>query len=226
MKKYALIAFTVIPLLGLTGCDTGTTDKAAESQESVPKSRYDSVKELRDAFVEAGGDCPDFKQTNRVKYSAESAECSGTTVLSTYLSAESTQKRVDESKEAFAGLDSSTWLVGENWIINAPNPESFQSKMGGQLISWGDTTELDSNENNFKNQLLDDPEGFASYDFRPALEIGHEICEIYVDGVHQDVLDYLVPMSGDEFSTTQLGAILGISLNSLCPEHSGKFPSN
>lgn len=202
----------------------GAAESVAESSAPAPKARYDSVAELKEAFVTAGGECPDFKQTNRVKFSAESADCSTTTVLSTYLSAEAVQKRVDESKEAFAGLDSSTWLVGENWIVNTSNPESFQNKMGGQLISWGDTTELDFYENKFKNILLDDPEDFASYDLRPALAIGYRICEIYDVGEHQDVLDYLVPLEDDDFSITQLGAILGITTGTLCTEHAGKIP--
>lgn len=226
MKKRSFIALTGAALISLAGCSAPATAPVAGSDADTPQARYDSVIDLRDAFVEAGGDCPDFKQTNRVTYAAESANCSSETVLSTYLSAEATQKRVDESKKAFGSLDSSTWLVGENWIVNAPNPESLQDELGGQLISWGDTTELDFGENKFKNEILDDPQGFATYDVRPALEIGHKICDVYDSGEHQDVLDYLIPIAEEDYSAEQLGAILAISLDSICPENYNKFPDS
>lgn len=225
MKKYA-VAFSVTAMLALTGCSAGTNEAATGSESSTPIARYDSVNDLRDAFVNAGGECPSYEQGNGVKYSAESATCSDSTVLSTYLSSETVQKRVDESKTALQGMDSSTWLVGENWIINAPNPEGLQEKMGGQLISWGDTTELDVYENQFKKWLLDDPASFASYDFRPALAIGHKVCEIYDTGDHQDVLNYLSPLAGEDFNSEQLGAILGISVGTLCPEHGDELPDS
>jgi len=181
---------------------------------------------LRDAYVSAGGECSDFKQTNKVKYAAESAVCGDSVVLSTYLSEGAVQKQMESAKEALANLDSATWLVGENWVVNAPNIDQIQSQLGGSKISWGDTTELGVNERLFRSYLLEDEEGFSESDVRPALEIAHKSCEVYDSGEHSDVLDYLIPQADRRFSATQLGAILGIGVESLCPEHSGRIPED
>lgn len=224
-RAFSVLAITVA-IGALSACGGSADSTSPESSVSTPPATYDSITALRDSFVEAGGDCPDFKQTNRVKFAAESADCSTDAVLSTYLSADAVQDRVDASKEAFASSDSSTWLVGQNWIINAPNPEALQKKMGGQLISWGDTTPLTTEERNFERYLLEDPEGFTSNDVRPALEIGQRICGIYDTGDHQEVLDYLIPMAEDQYTATELGAILGITTSTLCLEHAGKIPED
>lgn len=201
------------------------TNASAVDSEPVT-TRYASVIELRDAYVSAGGECTEFKQTNKVKFAAESAECGDSVVLSTYLSEDAVQKQMESAKGAFANIDAGTWLVGENWIVNSPNIDQIQSQLGGNKISWGDTTELDTNEQLFKSYLLEDDEGFSERDVRPAVEIAHEACEIYDRGDHSDVLDYLIPQADERYSATQLGAILGIGIETLCPEHSGRIPED
>lgn len=227
MKKKLL--WSAIPMaLLVSSCSSPVEvalDDSAETSQPVA-TRYSSVQELRDAYVSAGGECDDFQQTNRVKHSAESAECGDSVVLSTYLSVDAVQKQVEAAKDAFAGFDSGTWLVGENWIINSPDINHIQGRLGGSKISWGDTTELDTNEKLFRTYLLDDEEGFSDIDVRPTLEIAHKSCEIYDSGDHADVLDYLIPQADRRYSATQLGAILGIGIDTLCPEHAGRIPED
>jgi len=227
LKKKLLLAAIPLALL-VSSCsqshEAATNESAIDSKPTA--TRYTSVVELRDAYVSAGGECSEFKQTNKVKYAAESAECGDSAVLSTYLSEGAVQKQMESTKQALANIDSDTWLVGDNWIVNSPEIDKIQAQLGGNKISWGDTTELSTNERLFRSYLLEDEEGFTESDVRPALEIAHRSCEIYDGGEHADVLDYLIPQTDTRFSATQLGAILGIGVESLCPEHSGRIPES
>lgn len=100
--------------------------------------KYSDVEALRDAFVEAGGTCDEWKQTNRVLGAAQSGECGTDTVLSTYLNQDAVQQRIADTKDSIFGQMGDDWLTGENWIINGENIEKLQEKMGGQVVSFSD----------------------------------------------------------------------------------------
>lgn len=94
--------------------------------------------DLRDAYVEAGGACPEWAQTNSVKIASQSGDCDGDTVLSVYLSRDAVERRVEETKGSVFGAMGSDWLVGENWIINASDLATIQEKLGGQIVAFAD----------------------------------------------------------------------------------------
>lgn len=97
---------------------------------------FNTVEELRDAYVKAGRECSDWKQENKMKAAAQSAECDTRTVLSTYLSQsqlEDAIRNVKEFNDRF-DTDGENWLVGENWIINADDVNELQKKLGGTIV--------------------------------------------------------------------------------------------
>lgn len=130
--KIPLVLVAVVLLLA--GCST-TAPKAVESTPpppAKPQATYSTVVELRDAFVKAGGDCPDWVANNRVKLAAQSGDCDANTVLSTYLSADIRDQVVTTLK----GLSVDTHLlVGENWVINVADPDLFVKVLGGTVVT-------------------------------------------------------------------------------------------
>lgn len=71
-----------------------------------------------------------------MKAAAQSGECGTDAVLSTYLSQTQVEDAIRGVKEFNdkVDLDPDDWLVGENWIINAPNVGELQKKMGGTIV--------------------------------------------------------------------------------------------
>lgn len=142
---------TVILLAGavaLSGC-AGFETAAADSAKPTPTptvtappvngGSYPTVASLKAAYVRAGGECPDFKQTNRITLAAESAECSTSTVISTYVSSSDISELIQTVKKLNADLKTTggnSWLVGENWVINSPTAAIVQEKLGGKIVSF------------------------------------------------------------------------------------------
>ncbi|MCC3299780.1 hypothetical protein [Arthrobacter caoxuetaonis] len=146
MKKWGMAAAVFAAgSLVLTGCGGSSADTtsglAPEPSETAPPANggtYATVVELKDAFVEAGGECPAFDQDNAVTLAAESADCSDSAVLSTFLSSSTIDQLIQDNKEVFADIDfeMNPWLVGENWVINAPGAAELREKLGGTVVSW------------------------------------------------------------------------------------------
>jgi hypothetical protein len=101
---------------------------------------YASLADLRDAYVQAGGECPDLDQTNKVRRSAESGVCTDDRILSTYLTSDDLAYVVNNVKGLYQGTNTEgsggTWLVGKNWILNVPDSKAMRWKLGGQLVSF------------------------------------------------------------------------------------------
>ena len=128
--KNRIALITAIGLL-LTGC-VSTPTSVAESPTPAPKATYATVVELRDAYMKAGGACPDWQPNNVVKLAAQSGACDANTVLSTYLSSDIRDQVVTTLKGFGGGVH---LLVGENWVINTLDPESYVSELGGTVVS-------------------------------------------------------------------------------------------
>ncbi len=122
MKK--LIIASVIGAIALSGC--------AQNTHAYPDT-YRSVEELRDAFVQAGGDCPNWEQSNQVKLAAESGTCSSTNVLSIYTSSASKDEVIATLKSL--GMEGLSLLAGDNWIINDPEVKNLDTAIGGVLVT-------------------------------------------------------------------------------------------
>ncbi|MDN5895735.1 MAG: hypothetical protein L0H93_17135 [Nocardioides sp.] len=121
-----LFAILVATTLIITGCGP---DKTGGS--------YDDVEALRDAYLNAGGRCDDWNQSNEVDGAAQSGECGMNTVLSTYLTHDAVQDRIAETKDSIFGEMGGEWLTGENWVINTDDVRDIQKKMGGTIVSFG-----------------------------------------------------------------------------------------
>ncbi|MCS4593545.1 hypothetical protein KTJ89_11190 [Brevibacterium sediminis] len=129
MRK-TIVPIVAIAALVLAGCGP---DPSGGS--------YNDVEALRDAFVKAGGECEEWKQTDKVLGAAQSGECGTNTVLSTYLTHDAVQDRIASTKDSIFGAMGDDWLTGENWIINGGNIDELQKKMGGQIVSFEDGEE-------------------------------------------------------------------------------------
>lgn len=98
---------------------------------------YDSIEDLRDAFVDAGGNCPEFSVTDPSDLATSSARCSSSTVIAIYPDHDAVLAQIDKVKgSGLSGLiGDSTRLIGENWMINAPDLEQIQKELGGEIVS-------------------------------------------------------------------------------------------
>jgi hypothetical protein len=140
-QKSLLIA-CVVGVLTLSGCaGSGGFVSASASPSSTPTKtvpangeHYSSVASLKDAFVNAGGDCSSYEETNKVTRAAESGTCGTNTVISVYSSAADRDAVVDGLKQ-FADMIGMNVLVGENWIVNDEKVAQYQSKLGGTLVT-------------------------------------------------------------------------------------------
>lgn len=76
--------------------------------------------------------CNEVGDRNMVTLADASVACGTDTVLSTYSSSTSKESMIQNYKDLEVG-ESSTWLVGENWIINTPksNIPSLATYLGG-----------------------------------------------------------------------------------------------
>ena len=134
MKRLLLAAGIVILLL--SGCSSAAPSerdaKSTPTPSQEPADTYATVTDLRDAFVAAGGACPDWRQTDRVKLAAQSGDCSDSTVLSIYSSETDRDQIVENLKSFGMGVH---LLVGENWIVNVEAPERYADALGGTVVT-------------------------------------------------------------------------------------------
>lgn len=137
-----MIAVCVLGTTLLSGCAGGegtgvapaTTSATPTKTVPVNGDHQSSVLSLRNAFVDAGGDCSTYKESNQVTRAAESGTCGSGTVLSVYSSTVDRDAVVDGMKQ-FADLVGMNVLVGENWIINDKQAAQYQPKLGGTLVT-------------------------------------------------------------------------------------------
>jgi hypothetical protein len=138
-------------LLVLTSCGSGENSSSSSDGDAIPttvvmEKRFESVVEMRDAYIEIGGSCSDWEQSNQIKLALESGGCSDGNVMSIY----SSRSVADEQNRAYKEFISDimpSWieedrpislLVGENWILNESDASlisAFQSAFGGDLIT-------------------------------------------------------------------------------------------
>lgn len=120
----AWIALLAVALL-VTGC----------AQQPAYPETFRSVEELRDAFIEAGGICEEWEQSNKVKVAAESGTCDGSNVLSIYSSETDRDSVVGNMQFSAEILGEVNLLVGKNWIINDPDVKELDPALEGTLVT-------------------------------------------------------------------------------------------
>lgn len=92
---------------------------------------YDSVEELRDKYVEAGGECPNWEELDPGDFDADAGRCNDQIVISVYHDPSQIEGVVQSAIDLAIPAH---LLVGENWIINTPNPETFVDALGGGVV--------------------------------------------------------------------------------------------
>ncbi|WP_146137431.1 hypothetical protein [Gulosibacter molinativorax] len=125
-----LLATFGLASLALAGCAGGGGD-ATPSVTGEPTS-YESVEELRDAYVAAGGECPNWEELDPGDYDAVAGRCSDQVVISVYNDPSQIEGVVQSALDLAIPAH---LLVGENWIINTPNPEDFVDALGGGVVT-------------------------------------------------------------------------------------------
>ena len=142
-------------------------------------------------------------------------------MLSTYLNQDDVQSQIQDAKDSFGGLIGGSWLVGENWIINADNVDDLQEELGGQIVSFSDSdvTDLSDDDHMFNIGLVTSDEEFMPSDLAPAAELAKGYCSLLESGMDmENVMAIAVLDVGDPFSAEQLGIILGTGVVSYCDE--------
>lgn len=108
---------------------------AASCTESGPRT-FSSVQDLRNAFVELGGSCPTWIQSNLVEAAEESGDCNSSTVLSTYKDAESAREAAENLADLIRSIDLEPSIAyGGNWVINSNQAPEIGPKLGGTVIT-------------------------------------------------------------------------------------------
>ena len=118
----SLIIVGICSLL-LAGCST------------TSKATYSSVEELRAAFENAGGSCPNWTQDDAVTDARESGNCGANTVMMVFDSAEEANEKAGVLRQMLSAFDLEiNLLVGENWVVNSPDAAVVEPSLGGKLI--------------------------------------------------------------------------------------------
>lgn len=119
----------ILGIVALTGALLLTSCSHAPAE-------YSTIEDLRDAYVDAGGECPEFETHGPTDYSIEDARCSPSAVIAIYGSHEDVQRETSMVKNSVGKLLGGKRLIGENWMINGPDLEKIQKKMGGEIITF------------------------------------------------------------------------------------------
>ncbi|MGO1544853.1 MAG: hypothetical protein ACTHXA_11025 [Gulosibacter sp.] len=117
--------------LALTGCAGGGDGDPAPSITGEATS-YDSLEGLRDLYVEAGGDCPEWEEIDPGEYDAQAGRCSDQVVIAIYNDTTQIDEVVDRALDLMMPTH---MIVGENWIINTPDPDQYVAALGGMVVS-------------------------------------------------------------------------------------------
>jgi len=123
-------------MCGACGGESGGSEPAAGAASHKNKT-YKSVEALRDAFVDAGHECPAWDQDDRIEAALESGNCSDSVVLSIYVNREEAVAAAEALTSIGADMlgEDTRVLVGPNWIINANDEDyaTLKSELGGTI---------------------------------------------------------------------------------------------
>lgn len=109
-----------------------TSSSTAPPEPSVtPDARYATATELKDALVEAGYQCRRWREDNAVRTAASSGICSDADTLMVFATDADLNEQVDIYQE-FDGLG--PYLIGPNWIVNAPDADQYVDELGGTVL--------------------------------------------------------------------------------------------
>lgn len=135
-KRVAMALAAVL----LAGCTPSAERDDPSQSESAPASqalRFTTVLALRDALIQAGYECQNWRQSDDIASALQSGSCSTEDSLSIYLDSGAVQSRMEDLKGADKPV---TLTVGDNWIVETPRAESVAQMIGGTVVTWKPTT--------------------------------------------------------------------------------------
>ena len=128
----------------LGGASDSSGSETLESEATTfLKKRFESVIEMRDAYIEGGGACTEW-EVRDLTLATSSGACNSENVLSTYSSRAVADEQNRILRDFYLKLfpsgvnDEIHLLVGENWILNDSDKEMlsyFQEQYGGDLFT-------------------------------------------------------------------------------------------
>jgi hypothetical protein len=135
MKKTQFLLI-LVSLLVLTGCSGYNQSNERLGDKN---SRFESLEELKEAFVEAGGQCWGWKlatHPDELENLIGKGDCDSKTVLIVYDDYIDVEQEAINSRRHNEGLGFKTsYLFGGNWFINSDQVEVVYPKMGGTLMT-------------------------------------------------------------------------------------------
>lgn len=135
MKKTQFLLI-LVSLLVLTGCSGYNQSNERLGDKN---SRFESLEELKEAFVEAGGQCWGWRlatHPDELENLIGKGDCDSKTVLIVYDDYIDVEQEAINSRRHNEGLGFKTsYLFGGNWFINSDQVEVVYPKMGGTLMT-------------------------------------------------------------------------------------------
>lgn len=132
MTRFAArISAVAASALLLTGCSAPGGGGETKPTVSGEATSYDSLEELKGAFVAAGGECDEWESVDPGDYDAVAGRCGENTVIAVYNRPEQIDEVVSRALQLATGTH---LLVGDNWIINTPDPDRFVDALGGTTV--------------------------------------------------------------------------------------------
>jgi|LakMenE18May11ns_1017448.scaffolds.fasta_scaffold9254002_2 hypothetical protein len=135
MKKTQFLLI-LVSLLVLTGCSSYNQSNERLGDKN---SRFESLEELKEAFVEAGGQCWGWKlatHPDELENLIGKGDCDSKTVLIVYDDYIDVEQEAINSRRHNESLGFKTsYLFGGNWFINSDQVEVVYPKMGGTLMT-------------------------------------------------------------------------------------------
>ena len=130
------LATSLVAVLFITGCTSGNN----VSIEKPKENKFSTLADLKQAFVDAGGQCWGWKEDLSVPLEElgwiGKGECDSKTVLILYEDGVSVEEDALNTRKhnEFIGFKTSL-LFGKNWKINSDQVEIVYPKMGGTLMT-------------------------------------------------------------------------------------------
>jgi hypothetical protein len=135
MKKTKFL-FLLVSLLVLTGCSGSNQSKERLGEKN---SRFESLEELKETFVEAGGQCWGLRLATHPDELIDTigkGDCDSKTVLIVYKDYIDVEQLAINFRRHNESLGFKTsFLFGGNWFINSDQVEVVYPKMGGTLMT-------------------------------------------------------------------------------------------
>lgn len=132
MKKLILILFVIL----LSGCSN--SNQSVESLDNK-LNRFESLEELKEAFVEAGGQCWGWRlgtHPDELQDTIGKGDCDSKTVLIVFKDYIDVKQQALDHRRHNVNLGFKTSLLfGDNWFINSDQVEVVYPKMSGTLMT-------------------------------------------------------------------------------------------